>query len=124
MLVVLVPVTSTPASGMVSLAEQVYFPLSLVCRVEKLRKGGDEVASFEITSPSLVHISLGVPPISSGMETEQISVRDSPAILVLLKGDMLTTSGEGAALEGEGMDLLATHCGIVTFLWECIIPPP
>ena len=88
---------STPASGMESLAVQVYLPASLVCREGKERRGGAEVTSSDRLASSLVQVSTGVPLIPSCMDAEQVSVRGCPAVSKLLKGSILAVGGEGTA---------------------------
>ena len=96
--VVLSPKRFTPASGMVSLAVQVYLPAWLVCREGKERRGGDGVTSLDRLASSLVQVSSGVPLIPSCIDAEQFSVRGCPAISKRLKGSILTVGGEGTAI--------------------------
>lgn len=85
MLVVLALETLTPASGILSLAVQVYSPPSLVCSGESDRmRVVDDSDTIGKLSPSLVHVSVGVARMPFCVDAEQTSVNGCPAILELL----------------------------------------
>ena len=89
-----VPETFTPASGMASLAVQVYSPVSLMMG-EKERTREHDNSSPPNPMPFLVHVSIGVPPIPSCTVAEQVSVSSCLAVTESLERTMLTVGGEG-----------------------------
>ena len=68
-------------------------------RTGEIKIRGPELSLVGNSMPFLVQVSVTVPPIPSCGNTEQVSLRDCPASIKLLKGFILTVGGEGTAVK-------------------------